>query len=117
MLLFDNMAVNMNGKNHCRTRWWIKAYTKLVFLFYYTKQFFENFRLFFIQFIYMYEAGMLGNVQNTAGVNYSRCCAIAEILWSRSHLPEINRRRLYYRSYLNTYKHRCKNKTTRAAMC
>ena len=32
MLLFDNMAVNMNGGKHCRTWWWIIAYTKLVFL-------------------------------------------------------------------------------------
>ena len=26
----------------------------------------------------------LGNVQNTAGVNHPRCCAIAEVLWNRS---------------------------------
>ena len=32
----------------------------------------------------------LGNVQNTARVNQSRYCAIAEILWSRSSLPEIS---------------------------
>ena len=30
----------------------------------------------------------MDNVQNTAGVNHSRC-AIAEILWSRSRLAEI----------------------------
>ena len=33
----------------------------------------------------------LGNVRNTAGVNHSCCCAIAEILWSRSRLPEISK--------------------------
>ena len=33
----------------------------------------------------------LGNVQNTAGVNHSCCCTIAEILWSCSHLPEITK--------------------------
>ena len=29
--------------------------------------------------------------QNTVRVNHSRCCAIAEILWSRSRLPEISK--------------------------
>ena len=44
MLLFDNMAfINyMNGKNHCRTWWWVIAYIKLVSLFYCTKQFMKN---------------------------------------------------------------------------
>ena len=28
----------------------------------------------------------LGNIQNTAGVSHTRCCAIAEILWSRRRL-------------------------------
>ena len=43
---------------------------------------FENLRLFFI-------CTRLGNVQNTAGVNTSRCCAITEILWNPIRLPEI----------------------------
>ena len=30
-------------------------------------------------------------MRNIAGVNHSRCCAIAEILWSRSRLPEISK--------------------------
>ena len=33
----------------------------------------------------------LGNIRNIAGVNHSLCCAIAEILWSRSRLPEISK--------------------------
>ena len=33
----------------------------------------------------------LRNVQNIAGVNHSCCCAIAEILWSRSRLLEISK--------------------------
>ena len=35
------------------------------------------------------------NIRNAAGVNHSRCCAIAEILWSRSRLPEISK---FYKS-------------------
>ena len=48
MLLFDNMVVKLNGKNHCRLWWWIIVYTK-------HQKVFENFRLFFIQLIFMYE--------------------------------------------------------------
>ena len=32
----------------------------------------------------------MGIVQNITGVYHSRCCAIAEILWSRSRLPEVH---------------------------
>ena len=33
----------------------------------------------------------LGNVRITSGLNHSRCCAIAETLWSRSRLSEISK--------------------------
>ena len=45
MLLFDNIAVNMNRNNHCRTWWLIVAYTKLVFLMLLQQPVFENVRL------------------------------------------------------------------------
>ena len=57
MLLLDNMAVNMNGKNQCITPWWIIACTKLVFLILLHQTVFEKFRLFFIQLIFMSEVG------------------------------------------------------------
>ena len=58
MFLFDNMVVNMNRKNHCRTWWWIIAYTKLVCSIYCSNILnFENLRLFFIQLILTYEVG------------------------------------------------------------
>ena len=59
------MVVNINGKNHCRTWWWITCitYTKLVFLISLHQTVFENFKLFFIQSI---SCTRLGNVQNTA---------------------------------------------------
>ena len=41
---------------------------------------------------------MLRNDQNTTGVTHSRCCASAEILWSRSRQNFKNRRRLHYRN-------------------
>ena len=34
--------------------------------------------------------GNVRNVRNTAGVNHSRCCAIAKIPWSLSRLPGIS---------------------------
>ena len=54
----NEMVVNMNGKNHCRTWWRIIAYTKLVFLILLHETVFENFRLFFIQIIFMYKVEM-----------------------------------------------------------
>ena len=57
MLLFDNMAVNMIVKNHGRTWWWIIAYTKLVYLILLHKAVFENFRIFFLQLIFIYKVG------------------------------------------------------------
>ena len=30
-------------------------------------------------------------MSETAGVNHSGCCAIAEILWSHSRLPEMSK--------------------------
>ena len=61
--------------------------------------FLQNFRIFFIQLIFMYE---VGKCPNTAGVNHSRCCA--EILWCLSCLPEMSFffhwRRLRYHSYI-----------------
>ena len=41
---------------------------------------------------------MLRNDQNTTGVTHSRCCASAEILWSRSRQNFKNRRRLHIRN-------------------
>ena len=50
--------------------------------FYCTKQFFKN--LDYSSYSY-FSCRRLGNIRNIAGVNHSRCCAIAEILWSRLH--------------------------------
>ena len=55
MFLYDNIAVDMNGKNHCKTWWWIIAYTKLVFFILLHLTVFENLILFFIELIFMYE--------------------------------------------------------------
>ena len=88
MLLFDNMVVKLNGKNHCRPWWWIIVYTKLVFLIYCTKKFLKILDYFSYS---LFSCMRFGNVQNTVGVNHSRCCAIAEMLWSCSRLPEISK--------------------------
>ena len=73
----------MNGKNHYITWWWIIAYTMLVFLILLHQIVYEIFRIFSIQLCTRF-----GNVPNTTGVKHYRCCAITEILWSRSRLPE-----------------------------
>ena len=41
----------------CKTRWWVIAYAKLVFLILLHKPVFKNSRLFFIQLIFMYKVG------------------------------------------------------------
>ena len=48
------MSVNMNGGNHWIKWWRVIAYTKLVFLISLRQTVFENFRIFFIQMIFMY---------------------------------------------------------------
>ena len=82
------MVVKMNGKTPCSLWWWIIVYTKLVFLIYCTKKFLKILDYFSYS---LFSCMRFGNVQNTVGVNHSRCCAIAEILWSCSRLPEISK--------------------------
>ena len=84
------MAVNMNGKNYCITCWWIIAYTKLVFLILLHQPVFENFRLFFIQFIFMYEVRKSPKHSGSESSYMYRCCAVPETLWSCIRLPEIS---------------------------
>ena len=79
----------MNRKTHCRTRWWILANTKLVFLILLHQTVFENFGLFFMQLIFMYEVEKM---------------SIAEILYrSRSRLQEIYKNLKIGDRYVNAF--------------
>ena len=83
------MAVNMNGEKPLQNMMMDYSIHKGSFPnFIAPNSFFKN--LDYSSYSY-FSCRRLGNIRNIAGVNHSRCCAIAEILRTRSRLPEISK--------------------------
>ena len=82
------MAVNMNGE---KTLIDYSIHKGSFQNFIAPNSFFKNLDYSSYSYFSCRRLGNVRNVRNTAGVNHSLCCAIAEILWSRSRLPGISK--------------------------
>ena len=89
MWVLDNMAVNMNGEKTMQNMMMNYSIHKGSFLsLNEPNSFFKNCCILHTVIFHIHVRGWK---KNTAGVDHSCCCAIADILWSRNRLQEISK--------------------------